>query len=53
MGDFMGAVVLSMGDFDARRDGEFDEKSELEEIFDCIESFDSGKIVSRGGKACV
>lgn len=49
IGDFIG-MGLAFGDFDVRRDGEFEEKSELEDIFDCTELFVSGRIDSRGGK---
>lgn len=44
---------LRLGDFTASIDDEFDENSELDETFDCIDIFASGRIVSSGGKFCV
>lgn len=49
-GDFIGRG-LKFGDFPARIDEELDENSEPcdEMFFDCMDIFDSGRIVSSGG----
>lgn len=49
IGDFID-LGLKGGDL-TNIEGELDENSEPDDIFDCIENFASGRIVSRGGKA--
>lgn len=51
VGDLIG-LGLRLGDFTASIDDEFEENSELDETFDCIDIFASGRIVSSGGKFC-
>lgn len=46
-GDFIG-IGLTFGDLMVS--DEFEEKSELDETFDCADSFESGSSDSRGGK---